>query len=255
MRRLWLSAAILVANVQPVLSERLVLSLSNERVQIASNFVGENLVLFGVVEPDPGKTLRDDYDLVVTVAGPREIMRTRRKQRVLGIWVNVGSREFVRVPSYLAVLSSRPVAQIANADTLRRLQLGLDNFLLTQRIGSDLGDTVREDPFRAAFVRLQSEHGLYRQAGDAVKFLTPSVFRVVIPLPANVPTGPFSVDVELFASGAMIAQSTAALEVIKTGVEQYVADAAGNNGLLYGLLTTLMALLTGWIASVVFRRD
>jgi len=43
--------------------------------------------------------------------------------------------------------------------------------------------------------------------------------------------------------------------VIKTGVEQYVADAAGNNGLLYGLLTTLMALLTGWIASVVFRRD
>jgi uncharacterized protein (TIGR02186 family) len=255
MRQLWLSAAILVANVQPVLSERLVLSLSNERVQIASNFVGENLVLFGVVEPDPGKTLRDDYDLVVTVAGPREIMRTRRKQRVLGIWVNVGSREFVRVPSYLAVLSSRPVAQIANADTLRRLQLGLDNFLLTQRIGSDLGDTVREDPFRAAFVRLQSEHGLYRQAGDAVKFLTPSVFRVVIPLPANVPTGPFSVDVELFASGAMIAQSTAALEVIKTGVEQYVADAAGNNGLLYGLLTTLMALLTGWIASVVFRRD
>jgi len=255
MRQLWLSAAILVANVQPVLSERLVLSLSNERVQIASNFVGENLVLFGVVEPDPGKTLRNDYDLVVTVAGPREIMRTRRKQRVLGIWVNVGSREFVRVPSYLAVLSSRPVAQIANVDTLRRLQLGLDNFLLTQRIGSDLGDTVREDPFRAAFVRLQSEHGLYRQAGDAVKFLTPSVFRVVIPLPANVPTGPFSVDVELFAGGAMIAQSTAALEVIKTGVEQYVADAAGNNGLLYGLLTTLMALLTGWIASVVFRRD
>ena len=55
MRRLWLSAAILIANVQPVLSERFVLSLSNERVQIASNFIGENLVLFGVVEPDPGK--------------------------------------------------------------------------------------------------------------------------------------------------------------------------------------------------------
>lgn len=240
----------------PAAAERLVVSLSNHRVAVTSSFVGEELVLFGTIEPDPVTSpLRPPYDLVVTVTGPRQTLRTRRKQRVLGIWVNVGSREFVRVPSYLAVLSSRPVAQIANADTLRRLQLGLDNFLLTQRIGSDLGDTVREDPFRAAFVRLQSEHGLYRQAGDAVKFLTPSVFRVVIPLPANVPTGPFSVDVELFASGAMIAQSTAALEVIKTGVEQYVADAAGNNGLLYGLLTTLMALLTGWIASVVFRRD
>ena len=54
---------------------------------------------------------------------------------MLGIWVNVESREFVRVPSYLAVLSNKPVDGIANADTLRRLQVGLDNFLLPQRIG------------------------------------------------------------------------------------------------------------------------
>jgi uncharacterized protein (TIGR02186 family) len=256
MRRLALIAALLAAGVQPAMSERLVLSLSNERVLIASTFIGENLVLFGAVEADPGKTIRPGgYDLVVTVSGPRDTMRTRRKQRVLGIWVNVDSREFVRVPSYLAVLSNRPVAQIANAETLRRLQLGLDNFLLPQRIGPDLGDTVRDDPFRVAFVRLQNQQGLYRQTGDAVKFLTPGVFRVAIPLPANVPTGPFNVDVELFAAGTMVAQTNAALEVIKSGIEQYVADAAGNYGLLYGFATTLMALLTGWIASVVFRRD
>ena len=28
-----------------------------------------------------------------------------------------------------------------------------------------------------------------------------------------------------------------------------------DHGLLYGLFTTMMALLTGWAASVVFRRD
>ena len=92
---------------------------------------------------------------------------------MLGIWVNVDSREFVRVPSYLAVLSNRPVAQIANADTLRRLQIGLDNILLPQRIGPDIADTVRDDPFRVAFVRLESEHGLYREIASAVTFLTP----------------------------------------------------------------------------------
>ena len=111
-----------------------------------------------------------------------------RTERVLGIWVNVDSREFLRVPSYLAVLSNRPVSAIANPDALRRFQIGLDNFLLPQRIGSDFADTVRDDPFRQAFVRLQTQQGLYRESSTAVTFLTPTVFRAAIPMPAAVPT-------------------------------------------------------------------
>jgi len=34
-----------------------------------------------------------------------------------------------------------------------------------------------------------------------------------------------------------------------------VANAARDYGLLYGLATAMMAVLTGWFASVVFRRD
>ncbi|MGH6663993.1 MAG: TIGR02186 family protein [Pseudolabrys sp.] len=258
MRRLALTLAIiaLACGARPAAAERLVVSLSNHRVAVTSSFVGEDLVLFGTVEPDDGQTLlRPAYDLVVTVTGPRQTLRTRRKQRVLGIWVNVDSREFVRVPSYLAVLSNRPVSQIAPADTLRRLQIGLDNFLLPQRIGSDIADTLRDDPFRLAFVRLENQQNLYSEIGTAITFLTPTVFRAAIPLPSNVPIGNFAIDVKLFADGVMVARTNSALEVIKTGVEQYVADAARDDGLIYGLVTMLMALLTGWFASVVFRRD
>jgi len=258
MRRLALILAIglLACGAKPAAAERLVVSLSNHRVAVTSNFTGEELVLFGTVEPDTGKTtLRSAYSLVVTVTGPRETLRTRRKERVLGIWVNVDSREFVRVPSYLAVLSNRPVADIASADVLRRLQVGLDNFLLPQRIGPDIADTVRDDPFRVAFVRLENQYGLYRQSGTAVTFLTPTVFRAAIPVPANVPTGNYAIDVMLFADGAMVARTNSALEVNKAGFEQYVADAARDYGLLYGLVTVLMALLIGWFASVVFRKD
>jgi uncharacterized protein (TIGR02186 family) len=255
MRRLALILIIALGalGARPAAAERLVVSLSNHRVQITSNFVGEDLVLFGNIEA--GAAPRASYDLVATVTGPRKNFRTRRKERVLGIWVNTASREFVGVPSYLAVLSNRPFAQIANAETLRRQQIGLDNFLLPQRIGPDIADTVRDDPFRVAFVRLESEQGLYREISNGVTFLTPLVFRAVIPLPADVPTGTYGVDVKLFAGGALIARTTTALEVIKAGFEQYVADAAASNGLLYGLATTIMALLIGWIASVVFRRD
>ena len=251
-----LIAAAIAGAAAPVRAEQLVVSLSNHRVLINSNFVGENLVLFGAIEPEPGKTLRrSSYDIVVTVAGPRVTLRTRRKARMLGIWVNTDSREFVRVPSYLAILSNRPINAIANTDTARRLQIGLDNFLLPQRIGPDLADTVRDDPFRQAFVRQQSEHNLYSELPNAVTYLTPAVFRAAIALPADVRTGNYAVDVKLFADGAMIARTTSALDVIKAGFEQYVADAARDDGLLYGFATALMALATGWIASAVFRRD
>jgi uncharacterized protein (TIGR02186 family) len=258
MRRLAVTFAliVLVCGTGPAAAERLVVSLSNHRVAVTSSFVGEELVLFGTIEPDPVTSpLRPPYDLVVTVTGPRQTLRTRRKERVLGIWVNIDSREFERAPSYLAVLSNRPVSAIANQNTLRRLQIGLDNFLLPQRIGADLADTIPDDPFRRAFVRLQNQQGLYRESGTAVTFLTPTVFRAAIPMPAAVPTGSYGIDVQLFAGGSVVARTNSALEVIKTGFEQYVADAARDYGLLYGMATAMMALLIGWFASLVFARD
>jgi uncharacterized protein (TIGR02186 family) len=258
MRRIVLAILLILiaCGARPAAAERLVVSLSNHRVQVTSSFTGEDLVLFGSIEPDSaGDKLRSDYDLVVTVTGPRETLRTRSKGRVMGIWVNVGSREFVRVPSYLAVLSNRPVNQITNEANRLRLQIGLDNFVLPQRIGPDIADTVRNDPFRVAFVRLQSEKGLYRQSAKAVTFLTPTVFRAAIPLPADTPTGSYGIDVMLFSGGTMVARTNTALEVIKTGFEQFVAEAAVDYGLLYGIVTAMMALSIGWLASVVFRRD
>jgi uncharacterized protein (TIGR02186 family) len=258
MRRSLITFALIIMGFgsEPAGAERLVVSLSNHRVAVTSNFIGEELVLFGTIEPEPaGSALRPPYDLVVTVSGPRQTLRTRRKQRMIGIWVNADSREFVRVPAYLAVLSNRPVNTIASQDTLRRLQIGLENFLLPQRIGPDLADTVHDEPFRRAFVRLQTQQGLYRESATAVTFLTPTVFRAAIPMPAAVPTGTYDIDVKLFTRGALVARTNSALEVIKTGFEQYVADAARDYGLLYGMATALMALVIGWFASVIFARD
>ena len=74
-------------------------------------------------------------------------------------------------------------------------------------------------------------------------------------MPAAVSTGNYAIDVQLFAGGILVARTNSALEVIKTGFEQYVADAARDYGLLYGAATAMMALLIGWFASLVFARD
>jgi uncharacterized protein (TIGR02186 family) len=247
-------AALLTGAATPAVGERLIISLSNHRVMVTSNDTGVDLVLFGSVD-QAAAPRRGGYDVVVTVSGPRQTERTRRKGRVAGIWVNVDSRTFVNVPSYLAVLASKPTDAIATADTQRRLQIGFDDIILPQRIGPDIADVVKEDPFRQAFLRLKQEHGLYLQRENAVTFLTPTLFRADVPMPPNVPFGIYEIDVKVFADGALVAQANSALEVIKVGFEQFVADAAREHSLLYGLVTAFLALLTGWFASVVFRKD
>ena len=240
----------------PARAERLIVSVSNHRVTVTPNYSGEELVLFGSVEKD-GSTQpsHGNYDLVVTVAGPRADMVTRRKERKFGIWINTDSRQFLQVPTYLALFSNRPFDAIASPEVQRRQQLGLNNVLLTQRVGPDYADVVPNDAFRKAFVRLQSEHGLYREDTSAVTFLTPTLFRTGIPLPANVPIGTYDVEIKLFAEGALVTKTDTAFEIVKVGFEQYVATSARQNGFVYGLVTAFMALMTGWMASIVFRKD
>jgi uncharacterized protein (TIGR02186 family) len=173
---------------------------------------------------------------------------------VLGLWVNTAARTFVDPPSYLAVLANRPLEAITSAENRRKLQLGIADTPLPELINNDIGE-VSNDPFRAALVRLMRERGLYSEETSAVTFLTPTLFRASIVLPAQVPVGSYSVDVKLFADGNLIAHTGSAFEIVKVGFEQFVVEAARDHGLLYGVATALMALLTGWIASVAFRRD
>ena len=251
-----LVAAAIMGAAQPAAAERLITSLSQHRVMVTSSFSGSEVVLFGGIELD-SDTLppHGNYDIAVTVIGPRQTVVTFRKERMLGIWVNYESRVFENAPSYLAVLTNRPLTAITNPETLRRLQLGLDYVALPQRIEPVPADDLPGDVFRTAFLNLKGERSLYIQEANGVTFLAPALFRATIPLPADVLIGTYEVEAKLFSNGALIARTPSALELYKAGFEQFVTSSALNHGLLYGLAASAMAVLTGWLASVVFRRD
>ena len=256
-RALAISALTLAAALTalPVRAEKLIVSVSNHRVTVTPNYSGEELVLFGSVETDASTPANRNYDLVVTVSGPRADMVTRRKERRFGIWINADYRQFLQVPAYLAIFSNRPIDAIASSEVQRRQQLGINNVVLTQRVGPDYADVVPSDPFRTAFVRLRAQHGLYRESSSAITFLTPTLFRSGIPLPAEVPIGTYNVEIKLFADGQLVTRTETAFEIVKVGFEQFVANSSRQNGFAYGLATVAMALMTGWMASIVFRKD
>src|SRR5262249_36226122 len=224
MRRLLIPAAafFFALSAPAARGEHLVVALSTHQVQINSSFVGTDLVLFGAIERDEKTVPRSgSYNIVARVSGPPLTQVTRRKNRVLGIWVNAESRVFIDAPGYLAMLSNRPLNEIAGPEVLRRYRIGLENVTFPQQIAGDIGDVPLSDPFRMAFLRLNRELRLYREVSNAVTFLTPNLFRTAIRIPANVPVGTYLVDVNLFAEGVLLATSNSAIEIQKVGFEQF----------------------------------
>jgi uncharacterized protein (TIGR02186 family) len=246
----------LVVATAPAAAERLVTSLSTHRVLITSNFTGTSVVLFGAIDDDDQPVTRPGgYDVVVTVRGPTETVVARRKSRVLGIWVNAESRQFIDVPSYIATLTSRPPQELGTPEFLRRNRIGLANHTLRQRIGGDFGDVVPQDPFRVAFLRVKMGQGLFHEEPKGVTFITPRLFRATVPIPGIAPTGNYEVETLLLSGGEVIAREATAIEVVKTGFEELFARAAREHGFLYGLATAFLALGTGLLANFLFRRE
>ncbi len=236
-------------------AESLVVSLSTSRVLISSNYTGSSVVLFGTIERDAQTVSRaGGYEVVVTVRGPRQTLTVREKRPVGPVWVNRAEQTFDAVPAYLAVLTSVPIQDVTTEPLRRRLRIGLRAILAPPGLPSE-SETDAETRFRDALLRIEREEGLYFQDERGVSFLTQTVFRAAIPVPATAPPGNYDVEVALFADNGLLSRAHTSFELVKTGFEQRVAVMARDWSALYGAATAGMALLFGWLASVIFRRD
>lgn len=248
-----LAAGFMALAPAPAVAQKLVTSISSHRVLVNSSFTGAELVLFGAIEEAPN-TKFGKYDVVVTVLGPTRTYVTRHKSRVIGLWINTASREFKDVPSYLAVMTNRPASEMGSPEMLRKNKIGLGNHMFPQQIGQDIADVSPDDPFRRSFLRVREADGAYFSDPNGITFITPTLFRTTVPIPGRALTGTYQVETLLLMNGAVVAKQQTALELVKTGFEAIVAREARDNGLLYGLVTVVLAILSGLIASLLFRR-
>lgn len=238
----------------PAEAETLITSISNTRVFITSNYTGTALAVFGAIERDAQTVSRGaGYDIVVTVKGPRQSLTVREKEPFGPVWINQEQQKFPDAPAYLGVLSSQPLSAITTDVLRQRQKIGLAAIVSAGDFTNDRGQA--DEPFREALLRLKAREGLYFEDERGVAFLTPTLFRAGVPVPATAPPGNYDVEVALFADTVILARTQTSFELVKTGFEQQVGEMARDWSALYGLATALLALFFGYVASVVFRRD
>ncbi len=249
----FLALALLAA--QPARAERLVFEPSSKSVEINSNFSGTAITVYGTVERDAGTVGRGgEYEIAILLIGPERAVVTRRKDRVAGIWVNRDARTY-HAPSFYAVATTRPIAEMASPAVLKTAQVGLDALILPEIVPGGVEVLAGTVSFRDAYLRLRRREGLYAEYPSAVRRLGQNLWSVTLPIPAEVPVGDYKVRTVLFADGAPLAEHISDFRVVKTGFEQEVADLAAHRSVIYGLISVIVSLFTGWLGGVLFRRD
>ncbi|MBB5703280.1 uncharacterized protein (TIGR02186 family) [Ochrobactrum daejeonense] len=243
-----------IPQLQNPSDETIEIGLSTETVAITSNFGGTDLTIFGALDnADPAIQRQGRYDIIVVLQGPSRDLVVRKKDRYLGVWINADSETFMGVPLSYSLASTRNLQDIADEQIYRQLSVGVRNFYLAPEYPGSLSGNIAT--FGNELREIKIRQGLYSQRIGGVEFISRTLFRATLSLPANVPVGRHRARALLFRNGVFLREANAGLEIVKAGLEQSVYDAAHQNSFLYGLFAVFLAVFTGWFGRILFRKD
>ena len=236
---------VITTYTQSAFAQPLVVDISQRLISITSSFSGKEIVLFGAIE--------ESGEIIVVVKGPEENILVRRKERVAGIWMNRTSLPFRDVPSYYAIASSKPLNENVSKELYEKFQLSAASIGIGP---ADSATDVSEDElvtFSEALIRNKQERNLYIDSKNIVVF-SGRLFRSALSFPAGAKEGKYLISTYLLRDGKIAAKQHTPLFVSKAGLERAIYDLSREKPAIYGLAAIAIAVISGWVAAVAFRK-
>lgn len=184
--------------------------------------------------------------IVARFTGDSGNLALRRKGKVFGLlWMNLGTVHLSNVPSVCLVAASGRLADIGG------LPLGLEAVrggIQAQEGKADGIDLPGE------LLKLKEHDGLYREAAKGVTVAADGAFSVDMPIPSRMSPGAYSLDVFALHNGVVAGKVSAPVTVKLVGMPAWIDHMATRQSLLYGILSTLVAIFGGLLIGLVCQR-
>ncbi|MFQ5565290.1 MAG: TIGR02186 family protein [Paracoccaceae bacterium] len=230
--------------------ETVIAGLSQTHVSITTDFSGSEIFIYGAIKRDAPVPKDWSLDVIVAVTGPLAPVIVRKKERKFGVWVNDAGVKVDAAPSLYAVATTGPFRDVISYTDDFRYKVGIQN--LVHFIGETY-DTEYKEGYPEALVRLRRAAGIYFELTGGVKVTEETLFETRIRLPANLVEGDYEARIFLLRDKAVVDVFESSIEVRKVGLERWIYTMAQEQSALYGMLSILVALAAGWLASTVFR--
>lgn len=217
--------------------------LAVDHVDITTGFNGSYLSLFGVH--------KGSGDVVITIKGPKREMVVRRKENVLGIWMNRANVTFDSVPAFYDFATTGPVEDMVSDKLRREYMMGID------MLKFDAPENVEAETlkvFQEALVRNKQEQGLFPIAPQNIEYIDDGFFRTSIYIPNNVPTGLYTIETYLIDNGRIKDMRHTDVKVAQVGKSAAIYNFSKSWSFIYGFLCVAFAMCVGWFSNVIRRK-
>lgn len=209
--------------------------LSSEVIELTTAFAGSELLLFGALN-------REHDDVIVVVRGPPAPQTLFRRESILGLWLTTKREQFLAVPSYYAVASSSPVADIAPASLRDQLEAEASRLQLTT---NSKNNQAPGETWRIALLRRMEAQGLFHLQTRAVSLSGSQLFEARFPIPPAAHEGIYEILVHRIRSGRLQESTALHFAIQKAGISARLATLAQEKPAIYALMGLLMSVLLG----------
>jgi len=219
------------------------LSVAPEQILMGAQYDGVNLKVNGTVPAGS--------DVIVLFTGTAEEVHLREKGKVFGLlWMNIGKVTLKNVPKVCLIDSSRSFAELGKVADPFRLD-GLRDAIEVEHGGSGNIDNARE------LLLLKKHEGLYSETAKGVILGVDGkegrTFSASLHVPSAIAPGDYQVEAVAIKDGAVVGRYAAAVQAELTGFPRWLYNMAFERSLLYGILATLIAIVSGLAIGLVFQ--
>jgi Putative transmembrane protein (Alph_Pro_TM). len=205
------------------------LTIKPANIDISASYRGTVLHVEGLAPKDS--------EIVARFTGAPADLTLRQKGKVFNLlWMNLGTVHLQHVPSVFLVTSSQPLASIHGNE------LGLaavHNGIKVQEHKADNLDLAAE------LIKLKQQDGLYRETTGGIIMAENGSFSADLRIPSQLSPGTYAVEIFALHDGSIVGSVSTPVSVKLVGMPAWIDDMARNSSLLYGILSTLVAIFGG----------
>ena len=220
------------------------IAASPARIVMGAQYDGLNLKVDGTVPAGS--------DVILRFTGAPDTLHLREKGKIFGmLWMNVGKVTLKNVPKVCLINTSCAFDKMADAATPFRLEALGKALGIEKEGGDDRIDIAHE------LLLLKKHEGLYGESAQGVT-LGPDEgpvrsFSAEVKIPSALAPGDYQVEVIAVHNGTLAGRYATSIQAELVGFPKWLSNLAFHNSLLYGILATVIAILSGLAIGLVFQ--
>ena len=228
----------------------LVTDLSKKVISINVNFSGSKFHIFGAIKKNNPQISSIDqplFDIIIEVIGPPITMNLFQKEKKFGFWINRKIDNLKNIPSFYSISGTKPLDILLpnNIETANDIGLVKQINTKNQKIENELIDQI---------LFIGKDKNQYNENNTPITLLENTLFSNEIDFPTNLHEGNYKVKIHLIRFQKVLATKQDIIYVKKIGLQNWINYLAFEKPQLYGIMSILIAITFGFVASLVFRK-